>query len=75
MLVKIGTPDTITDEEFRIWLNQSINTASQKLYAETYQELYFSQMLHSMYMTRSQLKADLLAMDIKMTLCIVQLQI
>ena len=25
MLVKIGTPDTITDEEFRIWLNQSIN--------------------------------------------------
>lgn len=65
MLVKIGTPDTITDEEFRIWLNQSINTASQKLYAETYQELYFSQMLHSMYMTRSQLKADLLAMDIK----------
>lgn len=65
MLVKIETPDTITDEEFRIWLNQSINTASQKLYAETYQELYFSQMLHSMYMTRSQLKADLLAMDIK----------
>ena len=61
MLVKIGIPDTITDEEFQIWLNQSINTASRKLYDETYQELYFAQMLHSMYMTRSQFKADLLA--------------
>ena len=61
MLVKIGIPDAITDEEFQIWLNQSINTASRKLYDETYQELYFAQMLHSMYMTRSQFKADLLA--------------
>lgn len=65
VLMKIETPDTITDEEFRIWLNQSINSASQKLYEETYQELYFSQMLHSMYMTRSQFKADLLAKCVK----------
>ena len=65
MKVQIETPDTITDEEFQVWLNQSINTTAQHLYQETYQELYFSQMLHSMYMTRSRFKADLLEMSVK----------
>lgn len=62
--VRITIPDVISDEAFRVWLDQSINTASQKLYRETYQELYFSQMLHSMYMTRSTFKAELLSMGI-----------
>lgn len=35
--VRITIPDVISDEAFRVWLDQSINTASHKLYRETYQ--------------------------------------
>lgn len=64
MKFALKIPTTISDMEFNIWLNQSINTASKQLYDETYRELCFAQELHSMYMTRSQFKADLLAKGI-----------
>lgn len=57
-------PAEISDIEFSTWLNQSINVASEKLCQETYQELYFAQQLHSMYLTKSKFKADLLAKGI-----------
>lgn len=64
-LVAFGNASEITDAEFSAWLNQSINVASQKLCDETFQELYFAQRLNSMYMTKSQFKADLLAKGIE----------
>ena len=64
MVVELEIPDSISDMEFRIWLHQSINAASKQLYVETYKELCYAQELHSMYMTRSQFKADLLTKGI-----------
>lgn len=64
MVVELEIPDSISDMEFRIWLHQSINAASKQLYDETYKELCYAQELHSMYMTRSQFKADLLTKGI-----------
>lgn len=61
----VNIADDISDEEFSAWLNQSINTASQKICNETFEELYFAEMLHSMYMTKTQFKADLLAKGIQ----------
>lgn len=65
LIFVLSTPKDISDIEFSTWLNQSINTASQQLCEETFQELYFAQSLHSMYMTKSQFKADLLTKGIK----------
>lgn len=65
LLVTFGEANDISDVEFTTWLNQSMNVASQKLCDETFQELYFAQRLHSMYMTKSQFKADLLAKGIQ----------
>lgn len=64
MEIALKIPNTISDMEFNVWLHQSINTASKQLYDETYKELCYAQELHSMYMTRSQFKADLLAKGI-----------
>lgn len=64
MVAEFKIPNSISDMEFRIWLHQSINAASKQLYDETYKELCYAQELHSMYMTRSQFKADLLAKGI-----------
>ena len=62
-LFRLSIPDSISNEEFSIWLNQSVNKACKHLYEETYQEFFFASRMNTMYLTQSSLKANLISMD------------
>lgn len=60
---RLSVTDRMSDEEFSVWLNQSINKSCIHLYDETFQEFLFASRLNSMYLTQSELKARLIAME------------
>lgn len=66
-LFRISSPDMISNDEFNVWLVQSVNKACKQLYDETYLELLFANSINTMYLTQSSLKADLMSMDSKAT--------
>ena len=61
--VRIYIPDDITDIEFNAWLEQSKNSASLQFFKETVKEYAFADSLKSMYLTRSNLRSELLSMS------------
>ena len=58
---KIFSPKSISDYEFRIWLDQSKNTAALQLFNETIKEYTFANGFNSIYLTSSELKARILS--------------
>lgn len=66
-LMRLSIPERIGNDEFLIWLNQSVNKACIRLYDETYQEFILSSRLNAMYLTQSTLKAKLISMDSQKT--------
>jgi len=58
-------PDSISEMEFIAWVNQSINQASIKHFEEKYNELLLAKKVGCMYLSRSQLTANILSMSIK----------
>ena len=54
-------PNTITDFEFEPWLEQSRNRAAIQLFNETVKEYAFASGFNSMYLTGSELKAQILS--------------
>lgn len=62
-LMRFSIPDKISNDEFLIWLNQSVNKACIRLYDETYQEFILASRLNAMYLTQSALKARLISMN------------
>ena len=61
--LRFFTPDTISQDAFNIWLDQSVNKACFNLYNETFQEVYFASRLNALYLTQSTLKAQLLTKE------------
>ena len=57
------TPDTISQETFGIWLEQSVNKACLHMYNETFQEMYLASRLNTMYLTQSALKAQMMSIE------------
>lgn len=58
------TPDTISQDTFSIWLEQTVNKACLHMYNETFQEMYLASRLNTMYLTQSALKAQMMSMEI-----------
>ena len=54
-------PESITDYEFDVWLEQSRNRASMQLFEDTVKEYSFAGGFNSMYLTGSELKAQILS--------------
>ena len=54
-------PELITDYEFDVWLEQSRNRASVQLFEDTVKEYSFASGFNSMYLTGSELKAQILS--------------
>lgn len=59
--VRFFIPDTITDIEFLAWLEQSRNAAAKQLFEETVKEYAFASGFNSMYLTGSEIKAQILS--------------
>jgi hypothetical protein len=57
--------DQITPEAFDAWVNQSINQAAIKHFTDKYKELLFAKKAGCMYLTQSQLTANILQMAIQ----------
>lgn len=55
------SPKSITDYEFAVWLEQSRNRASLQLFEDTVKEYSFASGFNSMYLTGSELKAQILS--------------
>ncbi len=55
------SPKSITDYEFAVWLEQSRNRASLQLFEDTVKEYSFASGFNSMYLTSSELKAQILS--------------
>lgn len=54
-------PKSITDYEFTVWLEQSRNRASMQLFDDTIKEYSYASGFNSIYLTGSELKAQILS--------------
>lgn len=62
--MQLYIPDSIGEEEFYYWVNQSINQAAIKNYRDRYNELVFAHSNNCMYLTQSKYVSDILKIGI-----------
>ena len=58
--ISVVPADVITENEFKFWVNQSINQASNSHFNDVYQELVLSAICGCMYLTRSNIVSNVL---------------
>lgn len=62
--MKMYVPDTISESEFRVWVNKSINQAAIGEFERTFNEVMFAEKMKCMYLAKTSFTAELLQQSI-----------